>query len=125
MGNIVQLAVSFIGSGAAMVLVTLYADKIRRKWKKEDAQEETKAKVTPERVNRMEEKLDAVVVAQKVITSERIRYLGTCYIGTKKITLAEKENLHEMHNAYEMLGGNGALDTVMEEVDKLPVVDNW
>ncbi len=36
--------------------------------------------------------------------------------------MEEKETLHEMHDAYEALGGNGHLDTVMDEVDKLQIV---
>ena len=53
---------------------------------------------------------------------DKIRYLGLCYIGSNGISLEEKETLQEMHDAYESLGGNGHLDTVMDEVDRLPVV---
>ena len=114
----VTIVVAVIGSSAIGSLVTLLSDSIKRRWKKQD----DGVKITPERIDKMERNLEAVVKAQKVITTDRIRYLGLCYIGAKGITLEEKETLHEMHDAYEGLGGNGHLDTVMREVDKLPVV---
>ena len=123
----ITLAVAFIGSGASAGLVALLTEKVKRKWKKEDAGEDYAA-----RIDKIEKKLDVLAdnqekmkKSQKVTTRERIRYLGMCYIGAKKITLDDKETLEEMHDAYEELGGNGALDTVMAEVNKLPVVENW
>lgn len=113
----VTIIVAVIGSGATASLVTLLSEAIKRRWRKKDEAE----KISPERIDKMEAKLDAVVKAQKVITTDRIRYLGMCYIGSGGIALDEKETLHEMHDAYEALGGNGHLDTVMDEVDKLPV----
>ena len=127
MSDASTLLLAFIGSGAATGLVSLLGDKIKRKWKKEDAGEDYAA-----RIDKIEKKLDVLAdnqekmkKSQKVTTRERIRYLGLCYIGAKKITLDDRETLEEMHEAYEELGGNGALDTVMAEVDKLPVVDSW
>ena len=119
--TLTTIIVAIISSSAMGALATLLSEAVRRRWKKSDDAE----LITPSRVDKMEEKLDAVVNSQKVITKERIRYLGLCYIGAKKITLDDKETLQKMHEAYEGLGGNGDLDTVMNEVDKLPVVDNW
>ena len=115
------IIVAIISSSAMGALATLLSEAVKRRWKKSDEA----ATISADRVDKMEEKLDAVVNSQKVITTERIRYLGLCYIGAQRITLEDKETLHEMHEAYERLGGNGHLDTVMREVDKLPVVDNW
>lgn len=114
----VTVVVAVIGSGATASLVTFLTDVIKRRWKKQDEA----VKITPERIDAMEAKLDAVVKALKVFATDKIRYLGLCYVGAKGITLEEKETLHEMHDAYEALGGNGHLDTVMDEVDKLQVV---
>ena len=119
--TLTTIIVAIISSSAMGALATLLSEAVRRRWKKSDDAE----RISPSRVDKMEEKLDAVVNSQKVITTERIRYLGLCYIGAQKITLEDKETLHEMHEAYERLGGNGHLDTVMREVDKHPVVDNW
>ena len=53
---------------------------------------------------------------------DRVRYLGGEYIARQEITLEDKENLRDMYAAYKALGGNGHLETVMAEVDRLPVV---
>ena len=68
-----------------------------------------------------DEKQDAIIDGLKVLTVDRVRYLGKSYIDRGYITLWEKENLREMHKAYKALGGNGHLDTVVKEVDKLDI----
>lgn len=65
--------------------------------------------------------MDAVVAGLKVLTVDRVRYLGKCYISDRSISLEDKENLEEMYRAYKGLGGNGHLQTVMDEVERLPV----
>ena len=50
-----------------------------------------------------------------------MRYLGKCYIADGKIPLEDKENLQDMYRAYKDLGGNGHLETVMAEVNHLPI----
>lgn len=87
-------------SGITAIILAL----LQRKWKKED---------------RHNEKQDAIIDGLKVLTVDRVRYLGKSYIDRGHITLWEKENLREMHKAYKALGGNGHLDIVMKEVDKL------
>lgn len=114
----VTILVAVIGSSAMASLVTLLSEAVKRRWKKKDEGE----KITPDRILDIERKIDALVKAQKVMSIDRIRYLGLCYIGSGGVTLEEKETLHEMHDAYEALGGNGHLDTVMDEVDKLQIV---
>ena len=114
----VTILVAVIGSSAMASLVTLLSEAVKRRWKKKDEGE----KITPGRILDIERKIDALVKAQKVMSIDRIRYLGLCYMGSGGVTLEEKETLHEMHDAYEALGGNGHLDTVMDEVDKLQIV---
>lgn len=75
--------------------------------------------------DKRDDRIDHLVAAQKVVMVDRIRYLGSKYISLHEITLEDKENLKDMHKAYRGLGGNGHLDTVMAEVDKLPVVDHY
>lgn len=113
--SIVVALIAFFGGGGVSGVVTLI---LQRRWKKKDEGE----KITPERIAEIERKIDAIVKCEKVFAVDRIRYLGLCYIGSNGISLEEKETLQEMHDAYESLGGNGHLDTVMDEVDRLPVV---
>lgn len=115
--SLLTIALSFLGSGTASAVILAV---LNRYWKKKD-EKEAKVTVIPEMIAKLENKIDKSVNAQKVITKERIRYLGSCYIYSGKISLDDKTTLHEMHDAYEDLGGNGALDTMMEEVDKLKI----
>ena len=68
-----------------------------------------------------DDKRDAVVAGLKVLTVDRVRYLGRCYITDGKISLEDRENLEDMYRAYKSLGGNVHLETVMDEVRRLPV----
>lgn len=67
------------------------------------------------------DKQDALVAGLKVLTVDRVRYLGRCYILDGKISLEDRENLEEMYTAYKALGGNGHLETIMAEVRHLPI----
>jgi hypothetical protein len=93
------LAGLLLGSGPTAIALAV----LNRKWQKQD-------------------KLDAIIKGQKLIMMDRVRFLGKQYIANKGIALEDKENLVEMHKAYKALGGNGHLDTVMEEVDHLPIL---
>lgn len=64
-----------------------------------------------------------MIGAQKVLMVDRVRHLGQSYIYSNQITLESKENLIDMYNAYKKLGGNGHLDTIIAEVEKLPIID--
>lgn len=92
-----------IGSGIMAIILAV----LQRKWNKEDKEDA---------------RISALVQASKVTMVDRVTYLGKVYISQDRITLAEKENLEEMFRAYKALGGNGHLDTVMEEVNRLKVV---
>lgn len=68
-----------------------------------------------------QDKQSAIVAGLKVLTVDRVRYLGRCYILDGKISLEDRENLEEMYTAYKSLGGNGHLETIMAEVRHLPI----
>lgn len=59
--------------------------------------------------------------ANRIIMKDRIKHLGKSYILRGSITSEELEDLHEMHRCYHDLGGNGFLDTLMGNVNKLPL----
>ena len=99
MDAIIQTLLACVGSsGLTAIILAL----LQRRWSKAD-------------------KRDAVVAGLKVLTVDRVRYLGKCYIADGKITLEDKENLQDMGRAYKDLGGNGQLETVMAEVNHLPI----
>ena len=99
MDAIIQTLLACVGSsGLTAIILAL----LQRRWSKAD-------------------KRDAVVAGLKVLTVDRVRYLGKCYIADGKITLEDKENLQDMYRAYKDQGGNGHLETVMAEVNHLPI----
>ena len=103
MDTVAQIILAaFGGGGLSAIIVAL----LNRHWSKQDKEDD---------------KLTALVAAQKVIMIDRVRHLGQCYINKGCISLLDKENLLEMHKAYKALGGNGHLDTVISEIDELPI----
>ncbi len=97
--EILQIIISAVtGSGVTAIILAL----LQRKWAKDD-------------------KSDAIVEALKVLMVDRVRHLGQAYIEAGSINLSDKEALEEMHRAYKALGGNGHLNTIMAEVDDLPL----
>lgn len=99
----ITLGLAIIGSsGIASIVVAV----LQHRWSKKEAKDE---------------RIDALVDAQQVMMIDRVRYLGRYYIRAGEISLADKENLMSMYNAYKKLGGNGHLETVMKEIDQLDV----
>lgn len=90
--------------GAGLMAIIMAA--LQRHWKKKDDKEGAIA---------------ALVEAQKVLMIDRVRHLGNRYISERSISLDDKETLQEMFMSYRKLGGNGHLDTIMAEVNKLPI----
>ena len=99
MDEILNIALACLGSSGLTAIILAI---LNRRWSKQDKQ-------------------DAVVAGLKVLTVDRVRSLGRCYIKDQRITLEDKENLEDMYRAYKALGGNGHLETVMDEVERLPV----
>lgn len=60
------------------------------------------------------------------LAHDRIMYLGMQYIEKGYITQDEYENLRRyLYEPYEKLGGNGSAKRIMQEVDKLPIRNNY
>ena len=95
----IQIVISAMtSSGVTAIILAI----LQRKWAKDDRQ-------------------SAVVEAGKVLRVDRVRHRDNRYIQEGSVKLSDKETLQEMHRAYKALGGNGHLNTVMEEVDELPI----
>ena len=91
--------------------------KLNRKATKED-----KADLNiEERIKALESKVDGLSIGQKSILHDRIKWLGMGYIAAHCIDIDDRRDLIEMHKAYHANGGNGNLDMLMEEVEKLPL----
>ena len=104
MSTILTLVLAVIGSsGVASIVVAL----LQRHWSKTD---------------REDDRISALVNAQQVMMVDRVRYLGQGFIKAGSLSLSDKENVTAMYNAYKALGGNGHLETIMSEIDRLEVV---
>lgn len=56
---------------------------------------------------------------------DRIMYLGMKYIEKGEITQSEYENLRKyLYEPYKKMGGNGTAERLMEEVNKLKMVQD-
>lgn len=100
---LLTLILAVVGSsGVASIVVAC----LQRHWSKKD---------------KGDARIDALVEAQQVMMIDRVRYLGRCYIKDGFVSIQDKENLNSMYSAYKALGGNGHLETVMSEVDRLEV----
>ena len=93
----------------------------RAEKKAEDAKRAAELK-TEDRLGAIEEKVDVQREALKFILYDRIRYLGQAYIAEKEIDFDDRRILNNMHHTYHYgLCGNGDLDTLMAEVNRLPL----
>lgn len=123
----------FLSGGVAVALIEVVKELIlwskNRKAKKEDdameredEKERQEAMHINERLETIEKKTDAQSEALKYIMYDRILYLGREYIKKGNITFDERQILNNMHNSYHNgLGGNGDLNTLMHEVNELPL----
>lgn len=77
------------------------------------------------RLNRKEKLNDrecAQTKALRYIMLYIIQERAEKYIAAAKITLDERRSLHKWHKLYhDGLGGNGDADTLMVQIDKLPL----
>ena len=67
---------------------------------------------------------DGVKDGVKIILYDRIKFLGKAYINRGFVTAEELEDLTTMHQIYhdpEGLNGNGFLDSLMKNVNRLPL----
>ena len=73
----------------------LVASVLKRRWDKQDKDDDTATaiKKLEEKVDDLVEKVGKVIKAQKVITKERIQYLGRCYIYAGEISIDDKSTV--------------------------------
>ncbi len=59
------------------------------------------------------------------LAHDRIIHLGLRYIDEGGISREAYEDLHKfLYAPYKKMGGNGTVDRIMEEVEKLPILTN-
>ncbi len=69
-----------------------------------------------------DEELAALRDGLKWVLYDRIRHLGQHYIADGSVDFDDRRILNQMHKSYhDGLGGNGDLDNIMAEVNRLPL----
>lgn len=108
---LVAIIGGLLGGSAVAALINQIGESVRQKRKRKDETEDNENK-----------DIAALKTALKWVMYDRIRYLGQAYIGEKAIDFDDRRILNEMHNCYHNgLGGNGDLNTLMKEVNSLPL----
>lgn len=120
---LLELLKSAFGAGIVAGLFGLWQWRLNRKAQKEDKAAEREVVSCAARgreIKQLQDTVNALIVADRTILYDRIKHLAKSYIKRGYITVEEYEDLKRMHKVYhDELGGNGFLDAIMEEVDKL------
>lgn len=108
---IIAVVGGLLGGSAVAALINAIAEgarqKRKRKYDKDDGADRD---------------ISALKDGLKWVIYDRIRYLGQSYISSGSVDFDDRRILNEMHKCYHGgLGGNGDLDNLMGEVNKLPL----
>ena len=109
--GVIIAIVGILGGSAVAALINAIAAGIRqkreRKYNKSDGKDKD---------------IEALKSASKWMLFDRIRFLGLKYTSEGLVDFDDRRVLNEMHRCYhDGLGGNGDLDNLMHEVNRLPL----
>lgn len=119
------LATGVTGAAVIKLIDNVVQWCLQRKAAKEDRVEENdraEIKKIKQWEKDMEDKVNALINADRYIMFDRIRYLGQKYVAEKEVDFDDRRILNQMHDVYHNeLGGNGDLDELMKAVNALPL----
>ena len=123
MEGLIGLLGSAFGAAIVAGFFGILQWRLNRKAQKEDRAADSKAANCAARgaeIRVLEKKVNALMVADRTILYDRIKHLAKSYIKRSWISVEEYEDLKRMHQVYhDDLEGNGFLDSIMGEVNKL------
>ena len=123
MGLLIELLKSAFGAGLLAGLFGVWQWRLKRKAQKEDKAAENQTvncAARGEEIKRLQSTVNSLIIADRTILYDRIKHLAKAYIKRSWISVEEYEDLKRMHKVYhDDLNGNGFLDSIMEEIDKL------
>lgn len=106
-----EIAAAILGGTAVAALINQIGETYRQKKQREAAKEDDSGK-----------EYAALKKALMYVILDRIKFLGQAYIEDGKIDFDDRRLLNEMHEVYHNeLGGNGDLNTLMRQVNSLPL----
>ena len=126
MGNLIFAVVTGVTGAAVIKLIDNVVQwKLQRKAAKEDRtldDDRAEIKKIKQWEKDIEDKVNALINADRYIMFDRIRYLGQKYVAEKEADFDDRRILNQMHDVYHNeLGGNGDLDKLMKAVNTLPL----
>lgn len=107
----IEIIIAVLGGSALSALITQVGNYVSDRRKRKDTVED-----------RTEDKDAALKQGMKLLLADKIQYLGLRYIEEGEITFSNRKMLNDMHSTYHNgLGGNGDYDSLMKEVNELPI----
>lgn len=119
------VAVIAASSGAITAIVNGRIEARKKKREKDDNTDKILRKLDEMEatINGIETRISGLERAQRITMHERIKRLAAKYCEAGQISFSDYEIIKQMHDIYHNdLHGNGFLDAVMEDVDRLPKV---
>lgn len=120
---VIDLLKSAFGAGIVAGFFGLVQWRLNRKAQKEDKAADKKlvsCAARGEEIKTLQLTVNALIVADRTILYDRIKHLAKAYIKRQWISVEEYEDLKRMHKVYhDDLKGNGFLDSIMAEVDRI------
>ncbi len=108
---LVAIVGGLLGGSAVAAFINQIGDYLKTRLKQKQKAEESE-----------DHTITAFRTALKWVLYDRIRYLGQAYIKDGAVDFDDRRILHEMHQCYHTgLGGNGDLDSLMKQVNDLPL----
>lgn len=124
-----EIIAAIIGGSCGAAAVTgifgVIMFRLNRRAKKEDNAEQRQAadcSARAEELKELKRMVEVLFLADRTLLYDRIKHIGKTYIDRGYVTVEELEDLKLMHSVYhdkDKLNGNGFLDTIMENVNKL------
>lgn len=106
-----EIIIAVLGGSALAALINQIGEYVRQRRKHKDATDDKE-----------DSDMKALKEGMKYVLYDRIRWLGQAYIAKGEVDFDDRRVLHSMHNVYHnLLGGNGDLDSLMQEVNELPL----
>lgn len=108
-----------IASGVIGIVLGFIFKILEKIFDRRTAKKDKEEKSINDRLSALETGMQNLMKGQMATLHDRIKFLAIRYIEQKFVYLDDLEDLKDMHEAYQANGGNGFLDDLMTEVDRL------
>lgn len=118
----IKLLLSFLGGGIGVAIINAIHGRADFKRRRKAAKEDKQALDVEQEITNLQKQVSAIKEGVKYVLYDRIRFIGQAYIAEGSIDFDDRRILNNMHQSYHTgLDGNGDLDNLMGEVNRLPL----